>query len=69
MRYALEYESIWTVFTVGFYARVEECELHCTERYGVDVKFKPDENGVLTATLYADDSVTLTLYEVKEAVL
>lgn len=68
MRYALEYISRWTTYTVGFYARVDECEMDCEKRYGIrGFQFRPDDDGLLKAIIYADEPVTLILYETDTA--
>jgi hypothetical protein len=64
MWYELEYISQWTTYTLGPYDSVEACERDCEARYSAPgIQFRPDDDGTLKAVIYADEPVTLILYE------
>jgi hypothetical protein len=64
--FRLVYSSDYTVYTVGTYHSIEDCERDCRKRYGASgLTFGHDDAGTLYAPLYADDGiVVLKLYEV-----
>lgn len=66
MRYTLEYASSWTTYRAGTYTSLEDCAQDCATRYGVSMsQFQRDDDGILKATVYSDDAISLMVYEIE----
>lgn len=65
--FTLRYESEYTKFEMGQFDNVEDCQTFCHEHFGRAVTFAHDDKGVLSANLWGDTSVMLTLAEERSA--